>query len=38
MLEPESYPRTTASNSEFDCEFGVAEGKENPIKEKSFVY
>ncbi len=36
--ESESYPNESTDHSEFNCEFGVAESKENPIKNKSFEF
>ena len=38
MPESESYPNESTDHSEFNCEFGVAESKENPIKNKSFEF
>ena len=38
MPESEPYPDEGANASEFNCDFGVAEPKENPIIDKTFSF
>ena len=38
MPESEPYPNETNDSTEFTSDFGVAEPKENPIRDKSFDF